>query len=65
WITQLQDEIKGECGTRYSTVVHLAVDPNSDGDIYVKFKAVDGGLKAWQGLNGRLFNGRQLRASYV
>ncbi|KAF2740821.1 splicing factor, CC1-like protein [Polyplosphaeria fusca] len=65
WITQLQDEIKDECDTRYGTVVHLAVDPNSDGDIYVKFKAVDGGLKAWQGLNGRLFNGRQLRASYV
>ena len=50
---------------KYGEVVHIAVDANSDGDIYVKFKKVDSGKQALQGLNGRSFNYRTIRASYV
>ncbi|KAL6707449.1 Phosphatidylinositol-3-phosphatase SAC1 [Coniothyrium glycines] len=40
-------------------------DPNTEGDIYVKFDSVSGGEKALQGLNGRSFNHRTIMASYV
>jgi RNA-binding protein 39 len=61
----LEVDVKTECCKKYGNVVHIAVDPNSDGDIYVKFDSVTGGEKALQGLNGRNFNLRTIRASYV
>lgn len=65
WIKGLETEVKAECDKKYGRVVHIAVDPNTDGDIYVKFDSVTGGEKALQGLNGRNFNHRVIRASYV
>ena len=61
----LETEVKTECNAKYGKVVHIAVDANTDGDIYVKFDSVTGGEKALQGLNGRNFNNRVLNASYV
>jgi RNA-binding protein 39 len=46
-------------------VVHISLDPNTQGDIYVKFSRVDGGEKAILGLNGRFFGGRQISAQPV
>jgi hypothetical protein len=34
---------------KYGKIVHIAVDPNSDGDIYIKFGSVSGEEKAMQG----------------
>lgn len=65
WIKGLEEEIKAECNKKYGKVVHISVDANSEGEIYVKFDSVSGGEKALQGLNGRIFNLRMLRASYV
>jgi len=65
WVHQLEDEVKVECVKKYGKVVHIAVDANSDGEIFVKFEDVTGGEKAMQGLNGRSFNNRSIRASYV
>ncbi|KAF2715717.1 RNA-binding domain-containing protein [Pleomassaria siparia CBS 279.74] len=65
WAKELEGEVKAECDAKYGKVVHIAVDPNTDGDIYVKFETAAGGEKALQGLNGRNFNYRTIRASYV
>lgn len=65
WIKDLEAEVKVECDKKYGKVVHIAVDPNTEGDIYVKFDSVSGGEKALQGLNGRSFNQRTIMASYV
>jgi RNA-binding protein 39 len=65
WVKDLEAEVKIECDKKYGKVVHIAVDPNTEGDIYVKFDSVSGGEKALQGLNGRSFNHRVIRASYV
>ncbi|KAF1954776.1 splicing factor, CC1-like protein [Byssothecium circinans] len=65
WIKEFELDVKEECNKKYGKVVHIAVDPNSDGEIYVKFDSVAGGEKAIQGLNGRSFNHRMIRASYV
>ena len=65
WVKDLESEVKIECDKKYGKVVHISVDPNSDGDIYVKFDSVSGGEKALQGLHGRNFNFRTINASYV
>ncbi|CAO2652398.1 Nn.00g006810.m01.CDS01 [Neocucurbitaria sp. VM-36] len=65
WVKDLEQEVRVECDKKYGKVVHIAVDPNTEGDIYVKFDSVSGGEKALQGLNGRSFNHRTIRASYV
>ncbi|KAF2119937.1 hypothetical protein BDV96DRAFT_485882 [Lophiotrema nucula] len=65
WQKILEGEVKAECEQKYGKVVHIAVDPNSDGEVYLKFDSVSGGEKAIQGLNGRTFNFRTLRASFV
>jgi RNA-binding protein 39 len=65
WVKTLETEVKDECNAKYGKVVHISVDANSEGDVYVKFDSVSGGEKALQGLNGRNFNFRQIHASYV
>ena len=66
WAKELENEVKYECSAKYGKVVHIAVDPNTtEGDIYVKFDTAAAGEKALQGLNGRNFNYRTIRASYV
>lgn len=49
WTSNLETEVKTECDDKYGRVVHIAVDPNSDGDIYVKFDSKAGAEKAYQG----------------
>ncbi|KAF2874207.1 hypothetical protein BDV95DRAFT_604399 [Massariosphaeria phaeospora] len=65
WAKDLEGEVKIECDKKYGKIGHIAVDPNSEGDVYVKFKEISSGEKALQGLNGRGFNHRTIRASYV
>lgn len=55
--------MREECNTRYGQVVHISVDPSSEGDVYVKFDRLQGGQNAVMGLNGRFFGGRQLSAT--
>ncbi|KAK9427884.1 hypothetical protein V1505DRAFT_378718 [Lipomyces doorenjongii] len=65
WVKELEEDVKAECEEKYGKVVHIAVEPNSQGEIFVKFENVTGGEKAIQGLNGRFFGGRQISASPV
>ena len=65
WVKELEDDVKAECESKYGKVVHIALDPNTQGDIYLKFERVSGGESAIQGLNGRFFGGRQISAQPV
>lgn len=65
WVKDLEDEVKAECEAKYGKIVHISLDPNSQGEIYIKFEKVSGGEKAIQGLNGRFFAGRRISASPV
>ncbi|KAJ4859034.1 RNA recognition motif domain-containing protein [Trichoderma breve] len=65
WVKELEDEVRQEAEERYGHVVHISVDPNSKGDIYLKFDKVQGGENAIKGLNGRYFGGRMIDASPV
>ncbi|KAF4125839.1 RNA-binding protein 39 [Geosmithia morbida] len=65
WVKELEDDVREEAENRYGHVVHISVDPNSKGDIYLKFDKVQGGENAIKGLNGRYFGGRMIDASPV
>jgi RNA-binding protein 39 len=65
WVKELEDDVRGEAEKMYGHVVHISVDPNSKGDIYLKFEKVQGGENAIKGLNGRYFGGRMIDASPV
>jgi RNA-binding protein 39 len=65
WIKELEDDVRAECEEKYGHVVHIALDPNSQGDIYLKFDRVQGGENAIKGLNGRFFGGKQISAQPV
>ncbi|KAL9621653.1 MAG: hypothetical protein Q9160_003905 [Pyrenula sp. 1 TL-2023] len=65
WIKETEEDVKAECEEKYGHVVHISLDPNSAGDIYLKFDRVQGGENAIKGLNGRFFGGRQISAQPV
>ncbi|KAL2134055.1 hypothetical protein VTI74DRAFT_1111 [Chaetomium olivicolor] len=65
WAKELEDEVRQEAEEKYGHVVHIALDPNSQGDIYLKFDKVQGGENAIKGLNGRYFDGRMITAAPV
>ncbi|KAK5047518.1 hypothetical protein LTR84_006615 [Exophiala bonariae] len=65
WVKELEDDVRAECEEKYGHVVHISLDPNTQGDIYLKFERVSGGENAIKGLNGRYFGGRQISAQPV
>ncbi|KAI0205703.1 hypothetical protein F4808DRAFT_455927 [Astrocystis sublimbata] len=65
WVKELEDDVRQEAEDKYGHVVHISLDPNSPGDIYLKFDKVQGGENAIKGLNGRYFGGRMISAAPV
>ncbi|KAI0911347.1 hypothetical protein F4824DRAFT_459442 [Ustulina deusta] len=65
WVKDLEDDVRQEAEEKYGHVVHISLDPNSQGDIYLKFDKVQGGENAIKGLNGRYFGGRMISAAPV
>lgn len=65
WVKELEEDVRSEAEEKYGHVVHISLDPNSQGDIYLKFDKVQGGENAIKGLNGRYFGGRMITAAPV
>ncbi|KIH91295.1 RNA-binding protein 39 [Sporothrix brasiliensis 5110] len=65
WVKELEDDVRQEAEDKYGHVLHVALDQNSNGDIYLKFDKVQGGENAIKGLNGRYFGGRMITAAPV
>lgn len=65
WAKELEDDVRTECEEKYGHVVHISLDANSQGDIYLKFSTVSGGENSIKGLNGRFFGGRQISAQPI
>ncbi|KAI9572994.1 hypothetical protein HD554DRAFT_2202804 [Boletus coccyginus] len=65
WDRDLADDVKSECEDKYGKVDAIKVEKDSQGEIYLKFNAIDSAKKAIQGLNGRWFGGRQVSAAFI
>ena len=63
-MSELESDVREECG-KLGTVVHVAIDPSLNGDMYLKFTTVSGGEAAIKGLNGRWFGGKTISAQPV
>ncbi|KAJ3347472.1 hypothetical protein HDU83_002071 [Entophlyctis luteolus] len=64
WDTEIRDDVKEEC-EKYGKIVHIAVDKNSMGYIYIKFDAIPYAQMAIKALNGRFFAGKQISATFM
>ncbi|CAJ0837906.1 7292_t:CDS:10 [Entrophospora sp. SA101] len=64
WAEELEEDVKSEC-LKYGNVVHIGIDKESDGDVYMKFDTVESAQKALNGLNGRWFGGNQISAVFI
>ncbi|THH11194.1 hypothetical protein EW145_g797 [Phellinidium pouzarii] len=65
WDKDLAEDVKGECYTKYGHVLHIKVEKDSEGEIYVQFDNVESAKKAVDGLNGRWFGGKQISATFI
>ncbi|KAI5121257.1 hypothetical protein M0805_002302 [Coniferiporia weirii] len=65
WDKDLGEDVKGECQSKYGQVIHIKVEKDSEGEIYVQFDSVDSAKKAVDGLHGRWFGGKQISATFI
>ncbi|KAJ3041062.1 hypothetical protein HDV00_009962 [Rhizophlyctis rosea] len=59
WDKELEEDVKQECQSKYGTIVHIKVEKDSAGHVYMKYNDIPQATKAVEGLNGRFFGGKQ------
>jgi len=64
WVQELESDVKEECNG-YGQVLHIHVEEESLGEIYLKFDSVESAQRAVQSLNGRWFGGKQIQAVFL
>ncbi|KZT57131.1 splicing factor, CC1-like protein [Calocera cornea HHB12733] len=65
WAKELTDDVKQECADKYGPVDFIKLEPDSQGEIYVKFQTIEAASKAVEGLNGRYFGGQAIQAAFI
>jgi len=65
WDLDIKMEIEEECSKLGSEPVHVFVDKNSQGLVYLRFKTVADGQAVIKDLHGRWFAQRQITAECV
>lgn len=64
WDTDIRDDVIEEC-QRHGKVLHVFVDKQSQGNVYVKCDTIDAATKSVAALHGRYFSGNMITAAYV
>ena len=64
WDTEIRDDVIQEC-QRHGKVMHVYVDKQSQGNVYVKCDTIDAATKSVAALHGRYFSGNMITAAYV
>ncbi|CAO3573344.1 unnamed protein product [Mortierella alpina] len=64
WAKELEEDVKEEA-EKSGPVVHIHVEQESPGEIYLKFDSVQSATSAVQTLGGRFFAGRQIIAAFL
>eukprot|EP00128_Syssomonas_multiformis_P012754 Colp12_sorted_trinity150504_noHs@19022 len=65
WHLDIQDDVLDECSQKFGDVVHIYVDKNSLGHVYLKFRTVEAATKARNDLNGRFFDKKRVSAEFI
>ena len=64
WDAEIRNDVIEEC-QRHGNVLHVFVDKNSQGYVYVKCDTVETAAKVVSALHGRYFSGNMITAAYV
>ncbi|XP_026205562.1 RNA-binding protein 39-like isoform X1 [Anabas testudineus] len=64
WELDIQHDVIEECN-KHGGVVHIYVDKNSEGNVYVKCPSIPAAMAAVNALHGRYFAGKMITAAYV
>lgn len=64
WDEDIKNDVREEC-KKFGSVLHVYVDKNSQGFVYMKLGSINAATSAINALNGRWFAGRQLAADYM
>ncbi|KAG0326879.1 hypothetical protein BG004_002884 [Podila humilis] len=64
WAKELEEDVREEA-EKCGHVVHIHVEQESVGEIFLKFDTVQSATNAVQSLGGRFFAGRQIIAAYL
>lgn len=59
------EDVRDECASQYGKVVHVYVEKESHGVVYVRFQRVQDAVKGRNQLNGRWFGGNKILATFV
>merc|ERR1719221_251578 len=63
WESEIYEDVKGEV-SKTGSVLHIFVDKNSQGFVYIKMETVDSSIKTFAMLNGRVYGGRHILVEY-
>ncbi|KAI8904760.1 hypothetical protein EDD86DRAFT_194402, partial [Gorgonomyces haynaldii] len=63
WQKEVEEDVKDEC-SKYGRVMHIAVDRESKGNIYLKFSTLGEATVAVTSLHNRFFAGKKIEAVY-
>ncbi|XP_016892415.1 RNA-binding protein 39-like isoform X2 [Cynoglossus semilaevis] len=64
WEVDIQHDVIEECN-KHGGVVHIYVDKNSEGNVYVKCPSIPVAMAAVNTLHGRYFAGKMITAAFV
>ncbi|KAI8809966.1 hypothetical protein BJ742DRAFT_803088 [Cladochytrium replicatum] len=64
WSREIEEDVRDEC-SQFGKVLHIHLEPNSEGHVYLKFESVNAAQAAITALNGRFFARRQILAVFV
>lgn len=64
WDKDIEDDVKVEC-SKYGAILHIHVEKDSKGEIYIKFADVSAAEAAVNALDRRWFAGKQVGAVYI
>ncbi|KXS11947.1 splicing factor, CC1-like protein [Gonapodya prolifera JEL478] len=64
WEKEIEEDVRDEC-SKFGSIVHISVDKNSMGHVYLKFQSVVNAQAAIASLNGRWFSSKQISATFI
>jgi RNA-binding protein 39 len=64
WDVEIGEDVRSEA-EKYGRVSKLRVDKDSQGHVYIAFDSIESAERAIAALNGRLFAGNKVVASFV
>ncbi|EGF80158.1 hypothetical protein BATDEDRAFT_11758 [Batrachochytrium dendrobatidis JAM81] len=59
WVQEIEEDVKEEC-TKFGKILHISVDPESHGHVYLKFDSLVSSQAAVKALHGRFFAGARV-----